>query len=79
MILNRTLNTLRVTLEGPDVAPELVEKSLAELGFQSTRLLLERDGEVLTVGYRVSGTRAARDRLLERLFVEPRVRSARVD
>lgn len=76
---DRTLNTLRVTLEGPDVAPELVEASLTELGFQSTRLLLERDGEVLTVGYRVSGTRAARDHLLERLFAEPRVRSAKVD
>jgi hypothetical protein len=76
---DRTLNTLVVTLEGPDVAPELVEDSLAELGFHSTRLLLERDGEALTVGYRVSGTRAARDQLLERLFGEPRVRSAKVD
>lgn len=76
---DRTLNTLRVTLEGPEVAPEVVEESLAELGFQSSRLLLERDGDRLTVGYRVSGTRAARDRLLERLFLEPRVRSAKVD
>lgn len=76
---DRTLNTLKVTLEGPDVAPELVETSLAELGFQSSRLLLDRDGDRLTVGYRVSGTRAARDRLLERLFAEPRVRSAKVD
>jgi putative Mg2+ transporter-C (MgtC) family protein len=76
---DRTLNTLRVTLEGPDVAPELVEESLAELGFQSSRLLLDRDGDRLTVGYRVSGTRAARDQLLERLFAEPRVRSAKVD
>lgn len=76
---DRTLNTLRVTLEGPDVTPAWVEESLAELGFESTRLLLERDGQALTVGYRVSGTRAARDRLFERLFAEPRVRSARVD
>jgi uncharacterized membrane protein YhiD involved in acid resistance len=76
---DRTLNTLLVTLEGPDVTPELVEGSLEELGFHSTRLLLERDGEALTVGYRVSGTRAARDHLLERLFREPRVRSAKVD
>ena len=79
LLPDRTLNTLLVTLEGADATPEMVEDALSELGFKTTRTHLERADESVTVGYRVSGTRQAREDLLERLFGSPRVRSARVD
>jgi len=79
LLPDRTLNTLLVTLEGADAAPEMVEDALSEMGFKRSRTHLERGDDSVTVGYRVSGTRQARDELLERLFSSPQVRSARVD
>ncbi len=79
LLPDRTLNMLVVTLDGADAGPEMVEEALADLGLRATPVQLDRGDDAVTLGYRVSGTRQARNELLERLFASPRVRSARVD
>jgi len=79
LLPDRTVNTLTVTLYGSEAKAEPVQAVLSELGFRVSLLEMERTDEGATLGWSVSGTRQARDRLLERLFADPLVRSARID
>ena len=76
---DRTVNTLTVTLYGSEAKAEPVQAVLSELGFRISLLEVERTEEGVTLRWRVSGTGKAGDRLLERLYADPLVRSARID
>lgn len=75
----RTENVLHVTVTGPRRDPAIVEDLLRAHGFRASRLDVVRAEDHTTFGYRIVGDTGARERLMELLVADERVRSARVE